>query len=250
MAKKIWGLAVFLMFLLTGAASAGTDVDFDIVKDFDFNTIKSLYIWPTTIESLPENVSLSMRRQIDDWIQDALQSKKVKGTFALKSTHNVWQHVQLLHGATEFKEPFESELSTRYFYDHLTGACTAVLKIKVSLTSERKWREPYTETYRTTEKVHSRERRRNRDGQYEYVDVEIDMPVTRERVVPGYWYTTAASRCSLELYETKRMDSYVAAANVTGNDTTESDNSRKMLTNLMQKTVTDAVAAIFYKSKK
>ncbi|MDR1977275.1 MAG: hypothetical protein LBQ42_00920 [Synergistaceae bacterium] len=226
-----------------------TDVDTYLEKGYDFSKLHSIYLWPHTIETLPESVSLSMPLRIEDWQEDALKSKQVRNAFVLKPTKSVWQSVQLIYGPFDFEEPFESEESEKFFYAHLDGACSAVLKTTVSLSTERQWQPPRTETYTTTERIHSRERRKKSNGQYETVDVYTEIPVVKERVIPGYWYTTAQSKCHLELYDTKKLDArYIAAVRVTGRDESN-DGEKSIVERLMKKTVEDAVAAIFYKKK-
>ena len=250
--KKFGGLLFLLCLLMVSAATAAeVDVDSYLEKNYDFSKIHSIYVWPLVIEALPDNLELSLPVQLDDWIDNAMRSKNVKNAFVLKPTKSVWQSVQLIYGPTEYDNPFESEESSEYFYSHLESACSAVLQIRVSLEKQRRWQEPRTETYTTTERVHSVERRRNSNGKYEYVDVYTDIPVVKERHIPGYWYTTANSSCRLEFYDTKKLnDKYIAAAHARGYDRTNSDNDRKMLTDLMKKTVDSTIASIFHKPKK
>jgi hypothetical protein len=243
-------LSCFVPYPATMAgARPRTEVDAYIEKEYDFSKMHSVFLWPTEVENVPESVSLSLPSRIDEWLEEALKSKRVRNAFILKPTKSVWQSVQLIYGPFDFNNPFESEESTRFFYSHLDGACSVVLKTTVSLKSDRRWQEPRTETYTTTERVHSRERRRKSNGQYEDVDVYTDIPVVKERVFPGYWYVVANSKCHLELYNTKKLEGkYIAAAQVTGYDQ-DDENEKALLEKLMKKTIEDAVGAIFYKKK-
>lgn len=242
-------IAVLLLFFLAGVAQAKPvkDVDAYVDKDYDFAAIKSLYIWPAIVDPVPESVRLSMPGNIDTWAERDMRSKNMKNAFFLKPTKSVWQSVMLLYGDGGFKEPFESAESAAYFYSKLDGACGAVLKISVSVKTERKWREPYTETYQTTERVHSQERRRNSEGKYEYVDVYIDMPVTKTRERPGYWYILADASCHLALYDTKRLDGRpVVEARVARSDQGSDADEKKMLEDLVGRMVNDTIATVFY----
>ncbi|GHV35599.1 hypothetical protein FACS1894187_08650 [Synergistales bacterium] len=246
-------LCFALVCVLTVATAARakprTDVDAYIERGYDFSKLKSLYLWPVDASAVPDSVALSLPSRIDSWIEAALQSKHMRVPLLFRDTKVVWQNVQLLYGATDFKDPFESDKAEQYFYSHLDGACNIVLNVTLSLTTERKWQDPVTETYTTTERVHSRERRRNNKGKYEEIDIWTDIPVVKERVIPGYWYVVSRSKCGMELYDTKNLNGkYIAAAHVTGYDT-GGDGSRSVLENLTRKTVEDAIASIFYKKK-
>jgi hypothetical protein len=71
------------------------------------------------------------------------------------------------------------------------------------------------------------------------------VPVLLERVIPGYWYTVASSKCSMELYDSNRLDGkYIAAVNVAGDDTGK-ESEKHVAERLMKKTIEEAVAAIF-----
>ncbi|GHS87124.1 hypothetical protein AGMMS49957_06440 [Synergistales bacterium] len=241
-------ILICVLFAPAAHARAHTETDAYVKKGYDFSKLKSLYLWPVNADPVPDNVALSLPSRIEDWIEAALQSNRMSVPLLFRETRVVWQNVQLLYGATTFKDPFESEEASKYFYSHLDGACNVVLNVTVSLTTERKWQEPTTERYTTTERVHSRERRRNRDGRYEEIDIWTDIPVVKERVIPGYWYVISRSACDMELYDTKNLNEYIAASRVSGYDT-DGDGSRSTLENLTRKTIEDAIASIFYKKK-
>ncbi len=248
--NKNFSLAVLLLLLLTGVAYAkpARDVDAYVDRDYDFAAVKSLYIWPAIVDPVPESVALSLPGNIDTWAERDMRSKNMKNAFFLKPTKSVWDSVVLIYGDGGFKEPFESAESAAYFHSKLDGACGAVLKISVSAKTERKWREPYTETYQTTERVYSRERRKNSDGTYEYVDVYTDIPVTKVRNMPGYWYVLADASCHLALYDTKKLDGRpVIEARVARNDQGADANEKKMLEDLVGRMVNDTIATVFYK---
>ena len=248
--KRNFPLALLFLLLLAGIAQAKSakDVDFRIDRDYDFAALKSVCLWPAVVESMPENVALSMPGKIDEWMEKAMKSKNMRNAFYIKPVKGVWQSVELLYGDGGFKDPFESAESAAYFYSHLDGACGAVMKMTVSVETERKWREPYTETYQTTERVHSQERRRNSDGKYEYVDVYIDVPVTKTRNVPGYWYILANGSCHLEFFDTKKLDGRpVAEARVVRNDQSDTSDERSMLEKLVGRMVDDTIVAVFFK---
>lgn len=241
---------MLFLLLLAGIAQAkpAKDVDYYVDKDYDFSAVKSVCLWPAIVEAMPESVALSMPGKIDEWIGRAMQSKNMKNAFFLKPVKNVWESVALIYGDGGYKEPFGSAESAAYFYSHLDGACSAVLKMTVSVETERKWREPYSETYETTERVHSRERRKKSDGTYEYVDVYADIPVTKVRNVPGYWYILANGSCHLEFFDTKKLDGRpVAEARVVRNDQSNTEDQRSMLEKLVGRMVDDTIVAVFFK---
>ncbi|GHS94263.1 hypothetical protein AGMMS50276_06530 [Synergistales bacterium] len=249
LASLILACALVAVTLPAVWAKPRTDTDAYVERGYDFSKLKSLYLWPVGVFDVPDNVALSLPSRIEDWIEAALQSKHMKVPLLFRETKVVWQNVQLLYGATDFKDPFESEEAEKYFYSHLDGACNVVLNVTFSLATERKWQDPVTETYTVMERVHSRERRRNSNGKYEEVDVWTDIPVTKQRVIPGYWYVTSHSKCDMELYDTKNLNGkYIAATHVSGYDS-DGDGSRSTLENLTRRTIEDAVASIFYKKK-
>ncbi len=254
MIGKIIGLLLFaasLILALQGRSEAKVDVDAYIDRNYNFAGIKSVYIRPSISESLPEMLRLSLPGKIDDWVESAMKSKNVTPPLFLKSTDSVWQSVRLLHGDGGFQKPFENEASARYFYSHLEGACTAVLAFTVSLETQRRWQEPSTETYTAIERVHSVERRKKSNGHYETVDVYTDVPVTKTRQVPGYWYIEAVSRCHMTFSDVQGPEEKrIAEVNAAARDTSREGDERKMLENLVRRTINESVGAVFYKSKR
>ena len=159
--------------------------------------------------------------------------------------------MRLLHGDGGFQKPFESEASARYFYSHLEGTCTAVLTFTIALETQRRWQEPSTETYTETERVHSVERRKKSNGHYETVDVYTDVPVTKTRQIPGYWYIEAVSRCHMAFNDVQGPEEKrIAEVNAAARDTSREGDERKMLENLVHRTIRESVGTVFYRSKK
>ena len=252
MAKRRLLFLCVLCYLLTvtsiASAKSAKDVDAYTNRDYDFKAVKSLFVWPASGGTLPESVSLSLPSKMTDWTERALQSQKMKYDFFLKSTKNLWQSVELLYGTGGFKEPFESKQSEEYVNAHLDGTCTAVLKTEVTVSTERKWREPYTHTYTVTERVRSTENRRKSDGTYEYVEVYTYIPVTKVENMPGYWYIDVSVTCHLKFIDTKKSEaSPVAEARVSRGETCSPSDERVLIERLTERMITDCVAALFYK---
>jgi hypothetical protein len=74
--------------------------------------------------------------------------------------------------------------------------------------------------------------------------IERDIPVRRERVIPGYWYTVASARCDAELFDADNTQKYVAASKSFGDDS-GTEGEKQMIERLAKATIGDAVAAIF-----
>jgi hypothetical protein len=239
-------ISILLLIPAISGAKPQTSVDAYVEKGFIVSSIKSLYLWPPDIKSVPEQIELSMPNLLEDWREGAMKSKKIKSIIVLRDTDEIWRNVRFIHGESEFAEPFESVQSAQYFYTHLDGACSAVLKMTVSLNNKRTWTDERIETYTTYERAHGKERRKKDGGGYEYVDIWVDVPVERTRVIPGYWTSFISTDCYLELYDTKKLDGkYIAASRVIGEDYGR-DNERAMMERLMKRTVEDGIAAIFY----
>lgn len=241
-------LFVVLLALICSTASAEVDVFID--RNYDFSMLKRIYVWPVKIESVPDNMKLSVTGLVEDGVDAQLKSKKMKSDILVKSTTRVWQDAQLLYGPFDYKQPFESAESEAFLFEKLGEGdiCNAVLMTTVSLEEERKWREPRTETYITTERVRSVERRRRADGRYEEVEIFTDIPVTKERRIPGAWLVTVRGWCQAELYDTKNLTGkYVAAARApfvkTYAEADESSPAKKLL----RQSVDSAIASIFHK---
>ena len=221
-----------------------TEVDSYIDPAYEFSGIKSVCPWPVSIGEIPDIVSLSLPVKINYWIESALESNRSSRSYIVKSPDAVWRDVWFIRGPFDFGDPFESEDTERIFYSNLAGACGAVLRTAVSVQSERKWQEPRTEYYWTTVSVTAMRPRRRRGGGVVWVQVEREIPVRRERVIPGYWYTVAAARCGVDLYDTGDLEKFIASAKSSGEDAGR-ESERQIVELLVKKTVEDAVAAIF-----
>ena len=242
--------ALYCLLAVAGTASAKTakDVDAYTNRDYDFAAVKSLFVWPVSGGVLPESVSLSLPTKMTEWTERALQSQKMKFDFFLKPTKSVWQGVELLYGTGGFKEPFESKESAEYLSSHLDGACAAVLKTEAAVSTERKWHEPYTRTYTTTERVRSTEKRYKSDGTYEFVEVYTYIPVTKVENMPGYWYISVSVSCRVKFIDTKKPDAAPAAeARVSRSDVCNPSDERLVVEKMTERMIIDCIAALFYK---
>jgi hypothetical protein len=231
-------------------AYAASEVESDSYIDpgYNFSSIKSLCLWPADLGILPDAVAFSLPVKIKYWIEEALSREERQNSLVVKSIEDAWRDVWFIYGPFDFGDPFESEKTSKTFYSHLDGACGAVLKTSVSIESERKWQEPRVETYWTTVSVSSRRPRRTRGGGMVMVEIERDIPVKRERVIPGYWYVVASSKCKMELYDTKNPDGrYIAAVNVSGSDSGKE--SEKQVIERMVKRVIDEGASVLLPGK-
>ena len=131
--KKLIIIAVFLLsFFSLRTAYAKPEIDFFIDKNYDLSKIKSLYILPVDFDSIPDNVELSLPSLVDDWLTEALLSKKMKYNFAVKSTKRAWQDMQLISGPFSYSDPKESPEAFEFFRSKLGDVCSAVLHVEVS----------------------------------------------------------------------------------------------------------------------
>jgi len=245
-------LSLFLLALMFASAPYGagakpvTEVDSYIDPGYDFSGIKSVCAWPVSIDEMPDIVSLSLPIKADYWIESAIDANRGSQSYVVKSRDAVWRDVWFIRGPFDFGDPFANEDTERVFYSNLAGACGAVLKTTLSVQSEKKWQEPRTEYYWTTVSATRMRPRRNRSGRTVWVNVEVEIPVRRSRVIPGYWYTIAAAQCGMELYDTDDPENFIAAAKASGHDNGK-ESERQIVELLVKKTMEDAVAAIFKK---
>ena len=237
-------LAALALSPCGAGAKPVTEVDSYIDSSYDFSRIKSICPWPVSIGEIPDIVSFSLPMRAGYWIENALESNSSSRYYLVKSPDTVWRDVWFIKGPFDFGDPFTNEDTERIFYSNLAGACSAVLKTSISVQSERKWQEPRTEYYWTKVSVTSMSPRRRRDGRVVWVQVEREIPVRRERVIPGYWYTIAAARCGVELFDTDDPDKFIASAKSSGEDTGR-ESEKQVVERLVKKTLEDAIEAIF-----
>ena len=239
-------LPVLILALTACTASAKplTEVDSYVDPNYDFSGMKSVCPWPVSIDEIPDIVSLSLPMKVNHWIEKALEANRGSQLYVVKTPDAVWRDVWFIRGPFVFGDPFANEDTERIFYSNLAGACTAVLKTSIAIQSERKWQEPRTEYYWTKVSVSTMRPRRMRGGAMIWVEVESEIPVRRQRVIPGYWYTVASMQCSMELYDTDNTDKYIASVKASGEDNGK-ESEKQVVERMVKKTVEDAVAELF-----
>lgn len=253
--KKIFAAALIallsMVFVLPAADSPayGAEVDSYVDRKYDFAQMKRICVWPVEYENIPENVRLSLPNLIGDWMEDFFADRKrMRFVPLLKSTKQMWKDIQFIKGPLDFDDPFESAEAAEKFYSMLGEACEGVLEVNVSVTQKRRWQEPRIKTYETTERVRKVERRRNRNGRWEEVETYIDMPVTKERVIPGYWLIDTRAECGAELYDSRDPDGkFVAAARADERSTNKDGDAMQNARDAAKKALTAALGSIFYK---
>ena len=239
--------AVCAMFLslFCSAAAASPAVESDSFRDaaYDFAEMRTVCPWPADMDGLPEMVSLSMPFKAEYCIDGALRSEGRKNSFTVKPIADAWRDVWFIYGSV-FGNPFASEESAEFFYTRLGGVCDAVLKTSITLEIEKRWREPRTEIYWATVSVSSW-RPVRRGGGIAWVEVEREIPVRKERVIPGYWYSVAEVKCEARLYDSKDPNGrYIAAANVSGSDSGR-ESEKTIAGRRGKKTVEAAIRVLF-----
>jgi len=245
---RILILAVVILIVAVRIACA-VEVDSYVDRDYDFSQMKRLYIWPTSCENVPENVKLSIPNLIEDWTKEILTDRKnLKFTPLVKSTEQMWHDIQFIKGQLDFDDPFESDDAASTFNSLLSEACEGVLAISVSVTQERRWQEPRVEYYTVTERVRRVERRMTPNDGWEDIETYIDMPVTKERVIPGRWLVDTHAEGRAELYDTRRPNGrYVAAARSEVRDTRGEDESARAARDTAGKALSASLKSIFHK---
>ena len=238
----------FLPFTARHAVNAA-EVDSYVSRDYDFAQMKRMCIWPVEYGNIPDNVRLSLPNLIEDWMNEVLaDDRRMRFSPHVKSTERMWRDVEFIKGPFDFTDPFESAEATAKFYSLLGEASEGVLKTSVSVTQERRWQEPRTEYYETTERVRRVERRRNEHGRWEEIETWVYMPVTRERVIPGHWLVDTWAECEAELYDSRDLDGrFVAAARASERNTKDEGEAMQAAREAARSALRAALTSIFHK---